>query len=106
MTDILLIESPESMIEGTKMTYSVTFQGAGSVSSVTGVAYKDGTDISSTVFPSGSTSASGNVATLKELVAGDNDGGKIYVVIIGAVVDSNTEKRKLIVNIVKASAEV
>jgi hypothetical protein len=105
MTDVLLIESPINMIEGETITYSVTWQGASSLSSPTAKVYKDGTDITSTAMSSGSHSVSGNVQTLKPLVAGSTDGKKKYVVIIEVVVDGNTERRKLIVNIVKASQE-
>jgi ribosome recycling factor len=57
-------------------------------------------------MPSGSHTASGNVATLKPVVAGTNDGGKNYVVVIQVTVDgTNTERRKLLVKILKAKAE-
>ena len=104
--EILVIESPTSMIEGETITYSVTWQGASSLTGPDAIVYKDGADITSTAMPSGSHNVSGNVQTLKPLVAGTADGRKKYVVIIECTVDGNTERRKLIVNIAKASAEV
>ena len=106
MTEILLIESPIAMIEGEIITYSLTWQGASSLSSPTAVVYKDKTDISSTAMASGSHSVSGNVQTLKPLTAITTDGGKIYVVVIKCTVDGNNEARKLIVKIIKDEAEV
>ncbi|KKK59940.1 hypothetical protein LCGC14_3029340 [marine sediment metagenome] len=103
----LIIESPVYMIEGETITWSITWLGVSSLASPTAVVYKDGTDVSSTVMASGSHLVSGNVQTLKPVVAGSTDGGKRYTVIIEAVVDSgNTERRKLMVIIIKASAEV
>lgn len=106
MSDILLVESPISMIEGESITFNITWQGAGSLSSPTAIVYKKGADITSTVMPSGSHSVSGNVQTLKPLTPSTNDGGQKYVIVVQCEVDGNTEKRKLMVNIVKASAEV
>ncbi|MCH7662564.1 MAG: hypothetical protein IH859_01675 [Chloroflexi bacterium] len=104
--DILVIESPISMIEGETISYSLTWQGASSLASPAALVYKDGADITSTAMPSGSHAVSGNVQTLKPLLAGGSDGRKKYVVIIECSVDGNTERRKLVVNIAKASAEV
>ena len=104
--EILIIESPRSMIESEVITYSVTWQGASSLSSPGAKVYANGANISSTAMSSGSDSVSGNVQTLKPLTAGTNDGKKVYVVVISCTVDGNTESRKLIVRIVKASAEV
>ena len=106
MTNVLLIESPIDMIEGETLTYSLTWQGASSLSNPAVSVYKDGNDITSSAMPSGSHSVFGNVQTLKPLTAGSSDGGKKYVVVIQCSVDGNTERRKLIVNVAKASAEV
>ena len=103
--DILVIESPINMIEGETITYSLTWLGSTSLSPPTAIVYRNKADITSTVMTSGSHSVSGNVQTLKPLLAGSTDGKKKYVVIIECVVDGNTERRKLIVNINKASAE-
>ena len=101
-----IIESPIGMIEGEKVTFSITWLGVTTLSSPTAVVYKSGTDISSTAMASGSHSVSGNVQTLKELTAIAGDGGKRYIVIIEAVIDSgNVERRKLIVNIIKDESE-
>lgn len=104
--EILVIESPINMIEGETITYSLTWQGASSLSSPNAFVYKDGADITSTAMPSGAHAVSGNVQTLKPLEAGATDGRKKYVLIVECAVDGNTERRKLIVNIAKASAEV
>lgn len=104
-SELWVIESPVDMISGETITFSVTFQGATSVTSPSATVYLNGTDYTSTAMPSGSHTASGNVATLKPLVAGANDGGEKYVVAVSATVDGNTELRKLMVNILKASDE-
>lgn len=105
--DITTIESPISMLEGETITYSLTWQGSNSLSSPTVLVFKDGTDYTSTAMPSGSHSVSGNVQTFKPLVTtAGTDGGKRFVVIIQCVVDSNTERRKLLVNIRRQDTEV
>lgn len=106
MTEVLLIESPISMIEGETITYSLTWQGASALASPTVTVFKDAEDITTEAMPSGSHSVSGNVQTLKPLVAGSNHGGHIYVVIMQCSVDGNIERRKLIVKIIKDEAEV
>ncbi|MDH3943705.1 MAG: hypothetical protein OEV06_06420 [Anaerolineae bacterium] len=105
MNEIMLIESPVQMMTGETITYSVTWLGASNLSSPNALVYRRGTDISATAMPSGAHAVSGNVQTLKPLTAGSNDGGKKYVVVIECVVDGNTERRKLIVDIVKSQAE-
>lgn len=103
MTDILVIESPISMIEGEIITYSLTWQGASSLSVPAVEVFRDGTDITTTAMPSGAHSVSGNVQTFKPLKALSGDGKKKYSVVIECIVDGNTERRKLIVTIVKPS---
>ncbi len=100
-----IIESPISQIEGEVVIYSLTWQGASSLSNAGAKVFKDGTDITSTAMASGSHAVSGNVQTFKPLTAGGNDGKKKYVVVPSCTVDGNTEKRKLIVTIVKESEE-
>ncbi len=107
MTDdvIWLIESPEEAIEGDVLKYSVTWEGASSLTSPTLTVYRDGTDVTVTVV-SGSTTASGNVLTLGTITAQANDGGKTYVAVVKATVDSaSTEQRKFAIQVVKPSAE-
>lgn len=91
--DIWLNESPVTVVAGATRTYTVTYEGASSVSSPSAIAYKDGTDVSATVFPSGSITASGTTVTMKPLTA--LSGGEVYVIAITATVDGNTDVRKL-----------
>ncbi len=104
MTDITVDESPIQMLEGETITYALTWIGASALSSPTAVVYKDSAVYTSTAMPSGSHTVSGNVQTLKPLVATGGDGNNDYVVIIECVVDGNTERRKLIVNIIRDEA--
>ncbi len=105
MSNLWLNESPMTMIEGETVTFSVTWLGATDVSSPGATVYKNGADVTSTVMPSGAHSASGNVQALKPMAAGSNDGGNAYVVVVQAAVDGNTERRKLLVKVLKASEE-
>ena len=97
------LESPITLVEGGKYTYSVTFQNAGTITSPTVAAFKDaGTSAyTSTVFPSGSASAEGNVITLPELNVVDGDGGTSYTIVVTAVHDGDTDVRKFIINVDK-----
>ncbi len=105
--DIMVIESPINMVEGEILTFNMTWIGATSGSSPTATVYRKGTDYSSTAFTSGTHSITGTppVQTLKALTAVAGDGGKKYVVIIKAVIDSNTEIRKLLVRVVRDEQE-
>ena len=96
-----LKEDPLEMIEGEVVTFSVTFEGITACSSPTAKVYRNETDVTSTAMATGSHSASGNVVTLKPLTAGTSDGGEIYVVVVQATADGNTEKRKVRVYILK-----
>jgi len=102
-SEIFIIESPIVVVAGETLTLSVTWLGATSVSSPTATVYHNGTDETSTIMPSGSHSASGNVQTLKPITA--MTGGEDYVIAVQATVDGNTEIRKILVKCVKASAE-
>jgi len=97
-------EEQADMAEGEKLTFSITFKGAVSVSSPSVVVYKNGLDVTSTVMPSGSNTVSANVVTMKPLIAIAGDGGQIYVVACSAIVDGNTEIRKVQINVHKVSA--
>jgi hypothetical protein len=103
---IWLIESPVTMVEGEQVAFSVDWLGAASVAEPDAWIYKHGTDITVTAMGSGDEhTISGNVLTLKKLTARANDGGSRYVVVIEALVDGNVERRKLLVQVVKAHAE-
>ena len=93
MNTTWIMESPLAMVEGESITYTVTYLGAASVSSPTTKAYKDGTDVTTTVFPTNAPSASGNVVTLSPVTG--LVGGQTYIVALTATVDARTEIRKL-----------
>lgn len=96
--DIWVVERDQVMVEGEAIAFSVEFIGATSVSSPSSKVYKNGADYSSTV-QSGSDSASGPVVTLKTITAQANDGGSVYVVVVQATIDGNTEKRKFLIRV-------
>jgi hypothetical protein len=94
------------MIEGEEIAFSVEWIGAVNLTEPTSKVYKNGVDISENTMISGdSDSASGNIQTLKRITARDGDGDSRYVVEIGAKVDNNTEKRKLLIQIVRPGDE-
>jgi hypothetical protein len=82
---LFLEESPIYQGAGATVPYSVTFPFATTVAAGTIAVYKNGADVTSTVMPSGSHSASGNVLTLKPLTA--LTGGETYLISIAATVD-------------------
>lgn len=104
--EVWLIESPVTMVEGEVIAYSVDWLGASKVENPSVTVYKNGADVSSSVMVSGDSHlVSGNVLTMKKITAGSNDGGARYVIVIQCDVDNNTEIRKLLVQVVKASDE-
>ena len=91
------------MIEGEEIAYSINWLGASSVDDPFVAVYKNGEDITNNVLNiSDEHVISGNVLTLKRMLARPSDGGSRYVVLIEAVVNGNTERRKLLIQIVKA----
>ena len=104
--EIWLIESPVVMVEGEIISYSVDWLGSSKVENPSVKVYKNGQDVTNSVMVSGdSHTVSGNVLTMKKITAGNNDGGANYVVVVQCGVDNNTEIRKLLVHVVKASEE-
>lgn len=104
--EIWLIESPVTMVEEEVIAFSVDWLGASKVESPSVTVYKNGSDVTSSVMVSGDSHViSGNVLTMKKITTGANDGGSRYVVVIQCGVDNNTEIRKLLVQVVKASDE-
>ena len=101
--EVWVDEKEVDMVEGETITFAVEFKGAVSVSGPGATVYRSGTDVTSTVMPSGSHTASSNVVTLKPLTAQSGDGGQEYVVAVSATVDGNSEIRKFQVNIHKVS---
>ena len=84
-------------------TYVIVVEGTNAPSSP-GVAavYKNGTDVVTTVMPSGTHTVSGQNITLKPLTL--LTAGSDYAVIVNATIAGNTESRKLIVQCVDPKA--
>jgi hypothetical protein len=101
--DIWLNESPVVLVAGASRTYTITYEGVAAVTSPSAIAYKDSTDVSGTVFPAGSITASGATVTLKPLTG--LLGGEVYVIAITATADGNLDVRKLKVLAVEPSDE-
>ncbi|MBN2045437.1 MAG: hypothetical protein JW757_10490 [Anaerolineales bacterium] len=97
--DIWVVEKDQVMVEGEALTFSVQFIGATTVASPDTKCYKNGTDYSSTAL-SGSSSASGDTVTCETVTAQANDAGTVYVMVVSATVDGNTEIRKFLIRIV------
>ena len=98
--------NPVEMIENDIITFSVKYVGSTSATVSAITAYKDGTDITSTAFASGSTAASGDTVTWKPLTAAAGDGGEVYIIATKGTVDSNTETRKTFIKILSDEGEV
>ena len=97
------VESPWASVAGETVTFTVTFLGATAATSPVATVYQNKTDVTSTIMPSGSASASGNVVTLKPMTA--MTGGKRYVVSVSATVDGNTRVKKFMVICQKGQLE-
>jgi len=104
MNDIWVVEKDQVMVEGEAITFSVNFVGATTISSPDTRCYKNGSDYSSTAL-SGSSSASGSVVTCETVTAQSGDAGEVYVVVVSATVDGNTEMRKFRIRIVAPGDE-
>lgn len=105
-TNIWLIESPVVMVEGEQIAYSVDWQGAVRVESPQAAVYKNGADITAQAMDADDAHVvTGSVLTLKKLRARSGDGGARYVLVVEAEVDSNLERRKLLIHIARAGAE-
>ena len=100
-----VVEEVEPAVEGATITYSITWLGASSISSPSSKVYMNGTDITSTVQPSGSASVSGNVQTLKPIAFQAGHGGNHYVVTCTCTVDGNTDIAKFKVKVLRPSDE-
>lgn len=80
------------MTAGETMAFSCVFESASSVTSPSIKVYANKTDVTSTLCPTGSTTASGNVVTTKPIVIPTNPAAR-YVAEITATVDGNVEVR-------------
>ena len=85
------VESPIKVIEGSSVTLSCTFWGA--VTSPSAIVYRNRANVTATVMPAGSASASGSVATLKPLTA--LVGGARYVVSVTGTVSGDVWVKKI-----------
>lgn len=104
--NIWLIESPVTMVEGEEIAFSVDWQGATYLNDAEVAVYKNAVDITAEVMGGADAHViNGNVLTMKKLGAGETDGGSRYVLLIEATVDGNRERRKLLVQVVRADAE-
>jgi len=90
MPSLFLLESPIYQGAGATVTYSIQFPWATTCATPTIAAYKGGTTVTTTVFPSGSASASGNTITLAPLTA--LTGGEAYIISIVDAVDGVTDQ--------------
>jgi hypothetical protein len=102
-SDPYLLESPYPTVAGESIPLTVTYDQATSVSSPVVTAYKNRADVTSTLFPTNSPTASGNVVTLSALTG--MVGGNTYVIALSATVDGATIIRKLVVMCSLASSE-
>lgn len=92
---VFALESPVSVIAGESITFSCTYPFATTVAAPASVkVYRGSSDVSATIMPSGSNTASGNVVTTKPATA--LTGGNVYIVSIVAVIDSGDSREKKI----------
>lgn len=104
--NIWLMESPVTMVEGEEIAFSVDWQGATYLNDPEATVYKNAVDITAAAMGGADAHViNGNVLTMKALTAGETDGGSRYVLLIEAMVDGNLERRKLLVQVVRADAE-
>lgn len=96
-------ESPRYTVAGESLTMVWVFEGATSVSNPSVAGYKDGTDVTSTLFPTNSPSASGNTVTFSPLTG--MVGGDTYVVVLTATVDGSTRLTKIVIKTAAAADE-
>ena len=94
-------ESPRYTVAGESIAMVWVFEGATTCSTPVVAAYKDGTAVTSTLFPTNTPSASGNTVTFSAMTG--MVGGDRYVVTLTVVVDGSTWVKKLVV--VCAAAE-
>lgn len=101
---VMLSGSPVFMSPTETYTFTVTWPWATSLSSSTAAAFKvNGSDVSSTLMPSGSHTASGNVQTLKPITA--VTGGTTYVVNVTTTIDSGNVETRSFEIIVRKNAD-
>jgi hypothetical protein len=83
---VFALESPLTRVEGGSETFVCTIVGGSALTSAAAVAYRNKILVTTTVFPAGSVSVSGNTITLKPLTA--TVGRATYTVVITATYTS------------------
>ena len=102
--EVFIIESPIAMLEGETIQFCVEWLGATRLSNPVVVVYQNGKDISSKVMIAfDDFEISGNILIMRKISALLHDGGTEYVVIIQCGVDTNIERRKLVIEVIKAN---
>ena len=90
---VFAVQSRIDAVEGSTVTLACTFWGA--VTSPGATVYRNRQDVTSTVMPSGSHSASGSVATLKPLTA--LVGGARYIIAVTGTVSGDVWIKKVMI---------
>lgn len=101
--DVWLKQSPIDQLEGANVAipYTIVFDGVTTVTVNQITVYKDGTDVTSTVMPSGSHTVAGNRMTMKPLTQLTYPGE--YIVVMEVDVDGTDDAWKLKVRAQKKS---
>ncbi len=86
LNDVWLINSPQTIVEGTSITYTITFPFATACTASTAKCYKGTTDTTTTNLPAGSDARADNTCTLKPLTA--MIGGETYVIAVTVTLDA------------------
>lgn len=90
-----LFPSPYYVSAADEIPFTVTYEGATTVATPVVAAYKNRTDVTSTIFPTNTPTASGNEVTLSTAKAWTS--GERYVIEIKATVDSTILVKVLVV---------
>ena len=103
MTNVIWItEGPQDVVEGSELNMSVTWLGNVTLTGTPVVTvYKNRSLYTSEAIPSGSPTLNTPVISLPKIHFLDGDGGSTYVIVVEAVVDGNTEPKKMQFNVIK-----
>jgi hypothetical protein len=102
MGTIVVNEGAQAQLTIEEITWAIVFTGATSISSVSVTVYQAGTDVTSTVMPTGTASVSGSTVTLPTLKSLTAD--LSYRIVVTATVDGQP-KRGAIFDIVAKDAQ-
>lgn len=103
LNDVWALESPIERVEGITEAFSLLVLGAGTITNPSVVAYRNNALVTSTVFPSGSASASGNIITLPP--AKSFTGTAVYVIPVTGTESGNIKVWKFKIKIQKDETE-